>query len=404
MSWKSKLDNVRFSIKTGDGKEYFPLWKDAEKSKDYNTSSYDFIDVEKSLIERKKPKSNKYPLTFYFQGDDCIEQMQEFERSADDSRYWTVTHPFYGTIKGQPLSLGVDNKNYNVSTVTVDFWETIIFDFPKSNLSIQDNTLVKKDNVLNSSADSYSARKVQQASDIQKVKESNALIAKSFETLQTDETNVDYQNALAKAQKSSNDLLNNPNVAILDAQALLNGPSTYDTRIVPRLNAYKTAFRTLVKTLVTVSDKLFFESQAGTALACYCNASVNYNFETDYIVATEIEQVSSDLISMFNEYLQILDDASVSNYEIDNYHPNPELQSELNDLITFTISNLYNLAFEAQQERFYYLPKDSNIILLTHRFFGLANDENIQRFREINDVKLKELFRLKKGRKIKYYV
>jgi len=63
MSWKSKLDNIKFSIKTGDGKEYFPLWKSTEKTKEYNTSSYDFIDVEKSLVERKKPKSSKYPLT-----------------------------------------------------------------------------------------------------------------------------------------------------------------------------------------------------------------------------------------------------------------------------------------------------------------------------------------------------
>jgi len=59
MSWKNNLDNIKFSIKTGDGKEYYPLWKDAEFSKDYNASTFDFIDVEKSLVERKKPKSRK---------------------------------------------------------------------------------------------------------------------------------------------------------------------------------------------------------------------------------------------------------------------------------------------------------------------------------------------------------
>jgi hypothetical protein len=69
-----------------------------------------------------------------------------------------------------------------------------------------------------------------------------------------------------------------------------------------------------------------------------------------------------------------------------------------------TVSNLFDLAFDAQQERVVYLPKDSNLVLLTHKYMGLANDENMQRFREINNIKLKELFRIKKGRKIKYYV
>lgn len=403
MSWKNNLDNIKFSIKTGDGKEYFPLWKDAEFSKDYNASTFDFIDVEKSLVERKKPKSRKYPLTFYFQGDDCVDQFLDFERSADDNRYWTVTHPFYGTIKGQPLSIGVDNKNLNVSIVNVDFWETIIFDYPKSNLSIQDNTLVKKDETLQSAVLSYSSRKVQETSDIQKVKQSNSVTAKAFENLQTDETNVDYQNLLSKSNKSANNLINNPNIAILDAQALLNTPSTYDTRVLPRLNAYKTAFNSLIKEFKSISDKLFFESMAATAIASYCNASVNYDVDNDYVTVKDIEIVVSDLVAIYNQYLSILDDASVSNYSLDNFHANPQLQSQLNDLVLFTVSNLYNLAFEAQQERFIYLEKDSNLILLTHMFFGLANEENIQRFREINDIKLRELFRLKKGRKIIYY-
>ncbi|AIX11891.1 hypothetical protein [Flavobacterium phage V157] len=404
MSWKNNLDNIRFSIKTGDGKEYFPLWIDAEYSKEYNVSTFDFIDVPKSLVERKQPKSRKYPLLFYFQGDDCIEQFLEFERSADDNRYWTVTHPFYGTIKGQPLSIGVDNKKLNVSIVSVDFWESIIFDYPKSNLSIQDNTLVKKDEALQSAVLTYSARKAQEPSDINKVKQSNLVIAKSFETIQSNETNVEYSNALSKANKSANNLVNNPNIAILDAQALLNSPSTYDTRIVPRLNAYKTAFRGLVKKQKTVSEKLYFESMAGTVIACYCNATVNYDADLDYITVKEVETVTNDLILLYNEYLSILDNNSVSNYELDNFHANPQLQSQINDLVLFTVSNLYNLAFEAQQERFIYLDKDSNVILLTHRFLGLASDENIQRFRDINGIKLKELFKLKKGRKIIYYV
>lgn len=405
MSWINRIENIKFSIKTGDGKEFFPLWKPGEKSTEYNTSSFDFIDVEKSLVERKKPKSGKFPLTFWFQGDDNIEQSQAFEDSAKDNRYWTVTHPFYGVIKGQPLSLSRNDSNYNITEITVDFWESIVFDYPKSNLSIQDNTLVRRDSVMSASAQSYSSNKVQQSEDIQKNKESNALVSKSFETIQSDETNVDYQNALAKAQKSAENLLVNPNEAILDAQALLSAPSFYDVEVLPRVNAYKTAFNTLFRGFDSVADKTFFESQGATCLANLCNAAVNFNFETDYQIVADVNYVSDTVLDLYNNYLDLVDGAGTSNYDIENgYQPDAVVQSELHDLVMFTISNLFDLAFDAQQERIVYLPKDSNLVLLTHKYMGLANDENMQRFREINNIKLKELFRIKKGRMIKYYV
>ena len=125
-TWKEKLENIKFSIKTGDGKTYFPLLKITEKSKDYNSSEYDFINVEGTFVDRKKPRGSKFPLVFYFQGDDNIEQCNAFETSADDSRLWTVEHPFYGIIKGQPTNLKRNDSNYNITEITVDFFESII--------------------------------------------------------------------------------------------------------------------------------------------------------------------------------------------------------------------------------------------------------------------------------------
>lgn len=405
MSWQNKLENIQFTIKTGDGKEWFPLWKSGEKSKEFNTSIYDFIDVPKSLVERKQPKSSKYPLTFWFDGENHVDVAEEFERSAEDKRYWTITHPYYGTIKGQPLSISRNDNNLNITEISVDFWESIVFDYPKSNLSIQDNTLVKKNEILNSSATSYSGRKVQEVADIQKNKEANLQVAKAFNNLQTDETYSNYQNALSQAQKANDNLLNDSFDAIFKSEQLLNLPSTYEKKVIDKINGYISAYNGIKRVLNSVSDKLFFESIGASVLSCYCNASVNYQFGVDYTVATEVEQVASNLISVYEDYLQTLDNASTSNYEIEtNYQPNATVQTQLNDLVLYTLANLYNLAFEAQQERIVYTTKETNIVLLTHRYLGLASDENIETFRQINNIKLKELFRIKKERKIKYYV
>lgn len=405
MSWIDKLENVQFSIKTGDGNEFFPLWKSGETSLEFNTNAYDFIDIEKSLVERKKPKSSKYPLTFWFQGADCIEQSERFIQSAKDNRYWTVTHPFYGIIKGQPISISRNDANYNVSEITVDFWETIIFDFPKSNLSVKDNTLVKRESVQLKAVDSYANRVKPETKDIQKLKDSNLVTAKQFETLQNDETNIDYQNQISKANKSANSLLKNPNQAILDAQTIVSQPSLLDTKIKPRLNAYESAFDNLKRLFKTSSDKYFFESQGASIIANLCLTSVNYQFGVDYVTVPELEYSSSLILKLYNSYLNSVDSNITSVYDVDNnYQPYAVLQNELYNLVMYTVSNLYSLAFEAQQERIVIVEKDTNIVLLCHRYYGIANDENLETFKAINNIKLLENFKIKKGRKIKYYV
>ena len=74
-------------------------------------------------------------------------------------------------------------------------------------------------------------------------------------------------------------------------------------------------------------------------------------------------------------------------------------------LVSFTSKNLFLLSFDARQERLYELTEDSNLIVLTHRFLGLdADDANIESFRKINDIKNDELYRVRKGRTIKYFV
>ena len=156
---------------------------------------------------------------------------------------------------------------------------------------------------------------------------------------------------------------------------------------------------------MTVADKLRFESNAGAILANYADASVNPS-ESDYVVVTQIQQVAQNLSNLYADYLQILDQNTVGIYDTDNaWQPNVTAQNNLYELITYTIANLYNLGFESQQERIVYTTKETNLILLTHQYLGLdADDENIENFRQINNIKNEELFRIKKERKIIYYV
>ena len=108
MSWQERL-NTEFTITTGDGKTFYPDWKVAEKNIEFNSTKYDFINVAGSLVVRKEPQGANYPLVFYFQGENCIDIANEFEESARDKRIWTIEHPFYGVIEGQPIVTGKQN-------------------------------------------------------------------------------------------------------------------------------------------------------------------------------------------------------------------------------------------------------------------------------------------------------
>lgn len=404
-NWQDKIDNIKFTITTGDAKQFTPLWKGASKSTGLSTTAFDFIDVAGSFIERKERMGSKFPLTFWFDGGDNIEQANAFESSAFDKRAWTVTHPYYGTIKGQPISIERNDDNFNITAFTVEFLESIDVDYPNANFSVKDNTLLKKDAILQSSGTSFATADVVESEDIVKIKDANVQTAGVFKNLQTDATYADYQNSFATAQKAVDKLLSDSFTAITKTQALLNDVATYESPVLERLNAYVNAFNKIGNQLETLADKYFYETQGATAISSYANAAVN-PIEGDYEIAPDVEQASAGLIEIYNNYLTVIDGAAVSIYDVeDAWQPDATVQSQLNDLVMYTIANLYQTAFESQQERIVYTDKDTNIILLTHRYLGLdASDVNIDRFRIINGIKLNELFKIKKGRQIRYYV
>lgn len=402
MSWKDNLENIQFTIITGDGKEYTPLWKDGEKSKDFNIAKFDFINVEGSLVERKKPQGAKFPLTFWFQGDDNIEQSNDFETSANDSRLWTIQHPFYGTIKGQPTNLKRNDKNYGVTEITIEFWESINEDYPNTDISIEDEVQSKVDEINEVAISSYVENAKPETGDINSLKESTTLTSSKFTP--DDDNFTHYTNTVSTALKSLDSLITDTETSIANVQQVVNKPSDFLNTVFKNVTSYINAFNELLNTIDNVNSKLFFESQGASILGGMCVSSINGADE--YITRTDIEEINTLLVETYNNYLQVLDDNQVEIYDVDNtWIPNPDIQILLLDLITFTSNNLYTLSFNARQERIIELESDSNLIILTHRFLGLdANDENIETFRNINQIKNDELYKVEKGRLIKYFV
>lgn len=408
MGWEEKLKNIQFTIKTGDGKTYEPLWKNSTKEKKFNISKYDFINVEGSFIDRKKPQAAKYPLIFWFQGDDNIEQSERFWISADDPRPWEIKHPFYGDIVGQPIGISRSDIAYNSTKIVVEFWESISADFPNPKTDIASTLVFKTAGLATIAAANYNSDIKPVASDQLVLQDSITQITSVFGKLFDNETFAEYQILKGKAESNAGNLVSSPLNAITSIQDLVLAPSTFGKPVKDRVGALKNAFNKLVETLGlddSVSTKLYFESQGGTTLAAVCQASAT-PIESDYITKNEIEEISSDIVSMYEQYLLLLDTAQVTIFDIENtFHADQLTQIELYELVVETTGNLFFLAFQAKQERTIEVDKDTNLILLTHKFLGAKEfDSNLEDFRELNNIRNDELFKIKKGRQIKYFV
>lgn len=401
MNWETRIE-TRFSIKTGDGNIYYPLQKGGDKEREFNTSTFEFIKVYGTLVDRKKPQGARYNLVFYFEGANNIDQADEFEISCEDPRQWTVTHPFYGTIVGQPLSIRRDDSSLNITEITVPFFESISPDYPFSNFSKKDNTrdLQRRTaTALASAATDVSYEPV----DIQKQNATLQIMGSELSNLADNSTYADFQNALNGGLAAIDSLLDSPLNAIGEVQNFLDLPATYIRAVETRVASYEAILLRLKESVETVADKKYYEAMAGTVLSLISVVLLS-PITGDYVLTSDVEYYYNRLTSLYADYLQTLDSFVISVYDVSNaYIPDATAQQELSTLMNYSIANLYEFTFGTKRQRIIVLTKDSNVILLTHKYLGLDDlDENIDIFIQTNNIKFNELFALKKGREIKY--
>lgn len=405
MSYYNDLENIEFKIETGDGRLYFPLWKGGTKDTEYNTSLFDFINVTGTLVDRKKARSPFFNLVFFFQGEDYLATANSFELSASDSRPWKVVHPIYGIISGQPLSLKRNDDNINIVEITVPFWESIEGNYPFSNFSIKDNTRDKKFQINSFASFSYVTNNPVAPADIPKIKISLSDMSGSMKSIQNNTTYSEFQNQLNKGLKAVDNLLEDPFNAIQNVQAFLDLPITYSQALQARLASYESIYTRLKSTITTLADKKYFESVSASLIASMSLVAVTPQ-EGDYILVSDVFAVSQRLANIYDDYLATLDELVVSIYDVNNsFNPDASVQTELSSLIKYTISNLYFLSFEFKREKIIFVDKDTNPILLVHRYIGLdSTDDKLTNFIVTNNIKLKELFLIKKGREVRFTI
>lgn len=396
MSW---VDDIRSElvIQTGDGQNYTVLWLNASREVSWNIAKFEFPSIAGTLVRRSERKGIVYNAEFYFQGDDNLVEAEAFRISADDPRPWIISHPFYKRIIVQPSSLKFDNSQYNITRITGSLTETIEDVGVRVGPSTPD---VVQDNKFNSDESAAQSFESPAAEDVAQISGSaDSAFGTYREAATTDAEFSQLTSLYQSARVATNSVISEPIIAMRQAQALFSYPAAVARSLEDRITFFRREFDNLVlSTANTFGLKQYFERTGGTIISAICVALVN-PIDGDYTTRGRVERRIADLTSIYDAFIVRLDAI-----QGDDYYPNGELIRLIDNNVNLTISRLYEIALNSQQERTITLEKDSDVITLAHRFYGVASEENILRMTNNNNIGLSEILNIPKGREIVYYV
>ena len=389
MSWRDNIENIEFTIVTGDNEIFKPLYASSSQDLEFNISEFNFIELEGTLVTRKKVKSQKIPLNITFQGDNHIDIAEKFLQSSKDPRYWTVTHPIIGEVYGHPASISKVNDDLNTVVFSIDFWETIR---PGEVLSskVYPLELIESKNIeliefvsLNLIPD----QKPEFKSLVSKIES-------RYDTL-INATNIDqFKGLLSGAISGIDNLLKEPQKAIRNISQLIQFPAYIEGTLKTRV--------ALIQAILNDIKEIFPDNNLnysifGSVVVSGIAQIILKPSENDFITRNDVQVQFNNLADVYDNFLNDIDN--------NNFQQDFQEAITLNEIIINTLYYLYDVSFDAKQERYDIVESDTNLILLTHKYMGLDKEDlNLNTFREINGIKNKNLFIVKKGRKITYLV
>lgn len=406
MSWIDRIQNG-ITITCGDGKSYSPEWLNAVKQIEWNVSEFIFPGLDGSLVKKKKKLGTRYSLEFYFQGAFHLDQSAEFETSANDSRPWVIAHPFYGSIIVQAPSFTVDNSGLNVSKWTGTVIETILESGIKTTADPVEAIALQKNLLDESFAQSLLAKP--SVPDVAKLKAKNkSTFNLTVPIIKIPEEAATYFNLFNTANAAVSTAIASPLLAMRTTIAMLTEPAKFSLSVSQRIETLKKSFADLsigVAGLLSPASKQIYQATAGSLLSAMCLTS-SLPQPTDFGNSKRVLVIVDTITEIYDEYLANLDLLqTLTGGAPDSFIPDAESLISLSELINLAVSNLFNIALTARNERFVILEKDTNIILLTHRFYGLdLSDNNINEMFENNGFGLNHLLQIKKNTKVVYYI
>ena len=403
---------------------------------DYNNSIYDYPLLRGSFVDRREVKGDKYTIDIMFDGDNAIVDGETFVENSKDPRPWTIEHPYYGTLRIQPVRLRIDNSTYNVYKITIQCIETLETDQPRPVVDIPGRLNELKQATDVAIVENYvTLTEVPNSEDVQNMSMAVATWDRiESAAIRSQDTLSVFKQEVSRATGFVSNLIQNATSAINSVNALINFPFRVADNLQARFNALEEAYNSVKGNViqsaelgaVSQRDRVFFEALGASVVSTAALISIVEPDPTEVdesLATTEVEETPYSLRDdypsrqsllnqieriqdLYRDYIVTLDSITTDRAdEPDSFTPNDDVIFNLTQLVVFSMRDLEAQIFETAQEREFVLTDDTDIINVTHRFIGLdSEDRNIDRMIEINGFSVNDMLELRKGRTVRYYV
>ena len=373
-------------ITTGDKKEFelFVRQSDNSMSYEFNNTIYDFLNKEKSFVDRKNVRSRVLNIIGVFQGAENTRQAENFRISSLDRNYWILNHPIYGIIYGQPLKVSFSNSDLNTTVVEVEFWETII---DSKGITSTVSTVEKLDNLyidlVQNGSNAFDGQ------DKRNLQSNLNVVRDNYQSLYYNNTS-EFLDQYQQVSKSIDNVIRFPEQYIQDIFAFNNLVAKIKTDVFSKIARIENILNSILTDQNTTSK--YKEIMGASVLGTMSQSIIE--IDTNLVTRLQLVELNKTVVNSYNDYFLQLQGGQMDF----------ELQSTLYSMICIAVYNLFNVTYNARQEREYVCETDTNIILLTFKFMQTVTDENLRFMKKVNNVNTNELFNIKQGRIIKYYV
>lgn len=429
MSWEDRLTAATYT--SPSGLEFTAVFEDVSKDIIKKTTAFNFPDVDGTYVQDLGKQGRRYPMRWIFWGEDYDQVAELFDSALEEKGPGILQHPLYGTFDVVPFGTIKRRDDLvtaaNQAVYDLTFYETIKIIFPVSELAAENamnqlfddfsgNAVANYDSSLSvESAQETSGYIASAKEGIRKIKRSMASIAAT-----TAEIERDFNDVFNIADDAITTLVGGPLLIGAQMLALTRLPSQAASNINAKLEAYSN----LLSTLISGSSNQFsmgLDSQAGNSFA-------NNNLIASSVVLSAIESTISDS-TMFATRTNAIEAQEALDQLLTDYitwadtnregliqEVLPTREPGTNDLIdtgesyqnlleVFAISQgrLTEIAFTALQERSVILDRDRTFIDFAAEFYGQL-DEQYDFIIQSNNLSGAELWEIKKGREMVYYV
>jgi hypothetical protein len=410
MSWIDQI-NDKMIIRTADGVEHRPDWMKASFVTEYKQTEFNFIGVRGGLVKRKKAIGVKYNLEIYFQGANHLVDAETFRRSNDNTEDpWIMQHPFYGSLIVQPTTFTYDASELNATKITGIVIETME-EPPLNNYAAPSDEIPALKIEVTEISESV-LTETPTPGDINKMSQDNSNAFRKGVPIISDAVDYEeYFNAFNTAATYIDTATATPLLAMRSTIAVLQMPEQFKASVQQRLKVLGDTFDSLrnnIFGLLNKSAKEIYTAQQAGVMAAICGSAatpLTGNFTTSSSVLEVIDLITAKY-ALFIEDLDMLQTTNASTPQ--SFVADAQLVIKINQLVNVTITNLFTIALGAQKERAIICEKDTNIIVLAHRVYGLSkgdkSDKMLNKLYENNDFGLDEHLIVPKGRRIVYYV